>query len=113
MPGNPAISQSCEPLGVKNPSYIFNPSQHIGTVENKSGFLLLMALETCLTVCLFIAGGVRTAKDRDYFKPLLLLLLIDTCVLSFRSYGYHLPTNSISKKLLLCVFWEEFVLQYM
>lgn len=111
LPGNPDTPQSCEPLAVKNPSHIFNPSQHLVAVESKTGFVLLMAMWICFTACLFTVGKVWTAKDRGYFKPL--LLPIDTCVLSFCSYGYHLPTNSISKKLLLCVFWEDCILQYM
>lgn len=109
--GNPDTPQSCEPLDIKNPSHIFNPTQYIVAAENEIGFLLLMAVWICFAVCLFTAGKVWTANGRGSFK--LSLLLIDTCILSFWCYAYHLPTNSISKKLLLCVFWEEFVLQYM
>lgn len=61
--------------------------------------------------CMSIDGKFWTTKDRDPYVSCVCWLM--ACILSFLSYRSPSAKYSVSKKLFLCLFWKEFVLQYM
>lgn len=61
--------------------------------------------------CVSVDGKFWTTKDRDPSESCVCWLTRVSC--PFSVMGHHLPRYSVSKKLFLCVFRKEFVLQYM